>query len=69
MRWLAENPPKPKAAQTRCRRVFAWRPTRVKEHVVWLESYEVYEVYFSPADGTAGWWSETNRKVLDLYIC
>lgn len=66
MRWLNEPPPRPNAGQARIRRVFAWRPTRVNQFTVWLESYEVYEVFFSPINGNEGWWSESNRTVLNL---
>lgn len=60
MRWLATDPPTPKHRELRARKLFAWKPTRVKDHVIWLETYEVAEEFFLPLNGP-GWWTEYNR--------
>ncbi len=54
----------PKGGDKRTRRVFAWKKTRVGEYWVWLEHYEVHEVFFAPAGGNPGWWSEKERNIL-----
>ena len=43
MKWKAKK--EPKEGDFRCRKVFAWFPTRVNDYTVWLESFEVKEVY------------------------
>lgn len=43
MKWKIKK--EPKEGDFRCRKKFAWFPTQVKEYIVWLESYEVKEVY------------------------
>jgi hypothetical protein len=40
MRW-----PLPDKAQVRRRRQFAWRPLEVENYRIWLEFYEVEEIY------------------------
>lgn len=61
MRW-PKNPPAPATpGDTRSRRVFALRPTEVGDSIVWLETYEIHEVY------TTKGWIESNRNVLDFY--
>jgi hypothetical protein len=40
MRWLL-----PDTSQVRRRRIFAWRPVEVENYRVWLEFYEVEEMY------------------------
>jgi hypothetical protein len=51
--------------QIRTRRVFAWKKTRVGDYWVWLESYMVIEKFYQPVGGNPGWWSETDRIVLE----
>jgi hypothetical protein len=58
MRWRATKPKLPEGGDKRTRLVFAWKPKPVEDQVVWLESYEVHESYFSPRGGGPGWWSE-----------
>jgi hypothetical protein len=55
----------PKRNDIRIRRIFAWKKTRVGDYEVWLESYQVTEKFFQPAGGNPGWWSETDRTVLE----
>ena len=43
MKWKAKK--QPKEGDFRCRKVFAWFPTKVEEYTVWLETYEVKEFY------------------------
>lgn len=43
MKWLHPKP-EPVIGQTRERFPFAWWPTQVKDHKVWLERYWVKEV-------------------------
>jgi hypothetical protein len=52
---------------TRTRRVFAWKKTKVGDYHVWLEHYEVHERFYAPVGGNPGWWSETSRNVLEWY--
>jgi hypothetical protein len=66
MRWIAKTEAPPKTGDTRMVLRFAWRRTRVGRYVVWLESYEVWERYFSLASGP-GWWSEYDRAVRCYY--
>jgi hypothetical protein len=40
MRWLLPN-----SSQVRHRRIFAWRPIEIENYRVWLEFYEVEEMY------------------------
>jgi hypothetical protein len=40
MRWLL-----PDSSQVRRRRLFAWRPTEVENYRIWLEFYEIEEMY------------------------
>lgn len=67
MRWKTAKPPPPKGGDTRSRKVFAWRPTKVGEYTVWLERYIIEEQYFQPAGGNPGWWSEKGRYTLVYY--
>jgi hypothetical protein len=38
MKWKAE--PTPRAWETRIVEVYAWLPTKVEDHYIWLEYYE-----------------------------
>ncbi len=64
MKWKIKTNTPPKGGDTRKRRVFAWRKTRVGEYWVWLETYQVTERFFAPAGGGPGWWSEVSRETL-----
>lgn len=64
MKWIAERPELPKSGEVRLRAVFAWKPTRVGDFVVWLETYRLKETFFQPAGGHPGWWRETGREPL-----
>ena len=75
MRWKLKSPPK--VGDTRTRLVFAWKKTRVGDHIVWLEQYQVYEeyVYVRYEDFMEGFysrpgeqWIETSRYVCDYYV-
>lgn len=67
MRWPVNEPPPPRSGDKRTRREFAWGKVIVGDKFVWLEPYEIHEVYFQPAGSVYGWWSETGRNVLDTY--
>lgn len=66
MRWPTEKYPLPPRRGERRVRRFAWRPTRLGEHTVWLERYEVQERYLPGCNGARGRWCEVSRTVLDL---
>jgi len=67
VRWERKIDKQPEGGDRRTRRVFAWKKTPVKKYIVWLEFYLVTEVFFQPAGGNPGWWSEVDRDVLDYY--
>ena len=67
MRWKKKQITPPKGGDRRNRRVFAWNKTPVKDYIVWLEFYQITELFFAPAGGSPGWWSEVDRDVLDYY--
>jgi hypothetical protein len=70
MRWAATDPPKPRSGEVRIRRKFAWKPRRVEDCIVWLESYEIYETFFEPASGSPGWWSVDREALYNpVYYC
>ena len=52
----------PQYGDSRIREVFAWFPTRIGEHSVWLERYLVVEEYIRgmPCDG----WSERCKELI-----
>lgn len=67
MRWKNKEPKNPrKAGDTRSRRVFAWRPTIIKKHTIWLETYLVDEVVVIDQDGSLSW-LEIGKVTLDYY--
>lgn len=68
MHWLTKEDRYPNDGETRDRLVFAWKPTKVGRHTVWLEWYEVRERFFQPANGNPGWWSETGRGVVGWFL-
>lgn len=64
MRWRVAEEPMPNGGDTRTRWVFAWKPVRVGNHMVWLSGYEIHERFFEPRGGQNGWWSETGRNCI-----
>jgi len=61
MKWLHPKP-EPVLGQTRERFPFAWRPTQVGPHKVWLERYWLKEIY------THGQiWVEIDRGIPHYY--
>jgi hypothetical protein len=50
----------PKDGHIRTRRVFAWLPTEVEDHTVWLEQYQVTEQYFHGMN----YWHELSTELL-----
>ncbi len=64
MKWKTVKPV-PKYGDIRTRRVFAWLPTEVEDHTVWLEQYQVTEKYYE-GDGYSGanYWRELSRELL-----
>ena len=67
MRWKIKVDKPPTGGDRRTRKVFAWRRTPVRDYIVWLEFFTIEEIYFQPAGGNAGWWSELSRDLLDYY--
>ena len=67
MKWKVQEPKPPKNGDTRTRRVFAWKKTRVGDYCVWLETYQITEKYFVSAGGKHAWWSEVSRETLDYF--
>ena len=47
MRWKIKAPPK--EGDWRCKNKFAWFPTRVEDHIVWLEFYFSKQHYIAIA--------------------
>lgn len=68
MKWSYQPPPVLTGGETRSRRVFAWKPTRIGQWVVWLEFYEVHERFFAPASGNPGRWTETSINTLEAWL-
>jgi len=66
MKWKVKKQPIYKDGDTRTRRVFAWKKTRIGDQWVWLERYEVHERFYRAINGTS-WWSETSKNVLEWY--
>jgi len=64
MKWKVQEPKLPKNGDTRTRRVFAWKKTKVGDYFVWLETYQITEKYFISAGGNQAWWSEISRETL-----
>ena len=65
MRWKID--PAPKVGDIRKRRVFAWDITKVGDHCVWLEIYQVtekYEVRENYYGKEFGRWNEIDRAIL-----
>lgn len=65
MRWLTVKP-EPREGQVRMRSAFAWLPTKVGQHTVWLEFFGVWEIYGVDGYPRSGW-QETRREVLEYY--
>lgn len=56
MRW--KMPPNPEYGDTRTRLVFAWLPKRIDDHIVFLERFELSELYghfYCPLGFFPGW--------------
>ena len=65
MKWKIDSTPK--VGGIRTRRVFAWRKTKVGDHYVWLETYQVtekYEVRENYYGTESGRWNEIDRDIL-----
>jgi hypothetical protein len=46
MRWHSKHTEiEIKDAATRLERVFAWMPTRISNEIVWLETYEILQMF------------------------
>lgn len=76
MRWRCSPIPFPSENDRRIVRKFAWLPVQIKDHKVWLETYQTVEVYSKRmvwADEQAWWiyeWREMSpdhRETLDYY--
>jgi hypothetical protein len=67
MKWRVQEPKPLKKGDTRTRRVFAWKKTKVGDYCVWLETYQITEKYFISAGGNQAWWSEISRETLDYF--
>jgi len=68
MKWKIDA--EPKAGDIRKLRVFAWRKTKVGDYWVWLETYQITELFFVSKDDFACkniWdrgWCEVSRETL-----
>lgn len=73
MRWKADPTPMEGEIRKRCK--FAWFPTLVGDHVVWLERFGIEEKYTMSlgfdSDAKMPYhvleWVEINRYTLDYY--
>jgi hypothetical protein len=63
MKWKTRPLPLPKDGDVRNRLRFAWVPTDIKGTTVWLERFEVREIYrvFSSPEYRA--WIEADRSI------
>ena len=66
MKWKGNSTPQ--KGDIRKRRVFAWWKTKVGDHWVWLETYEITEQCFPYMYGgwfsEDTWWAEVSRTTL-----
>jgi hypothetical protein len=71
MRWKVKSPPK--EGDWRRRIKFAWFPTQVEDHVVWLETFAIKEHFIAVAMVDEGivhpemQWVEYDRNLLFDY--
>jgi hypothetical protein len=63
MRWRTRPLPLPEPGTIQHFARFAWTPTKVGKHTVWLENYTVIMSY-SAEHG----WQEISRDIRDYYI-
>lgn len=77
MRWRCVPVPTPSENDQRSVRKFAWLPVQIKDHKIWLESYETIEIYTKRVvyeEGSIEWifeWRELHPKyrvTLDYYV-
>lgn len=64
----------PEHGSTRIKRVFAWSPRQIADEIVWLEFFEVFQVYVTyifdaKIDGvakkiTAGKWTDVEERLM-----
>jgi hypothetical protein len=62
MKWKSSEP---KDGDKRTRRVFAWRKTKIGDYIVWLETYEIDEIFYEHISTTPGFWSEIKKRTLE----
>ena len=67
MKWKIEKTKRPNHGDIKKTRVFAWKKTKVGDHWVWLETYQITEKYFVSVGGNQAWWSEISRETLDYF--
>ena len=60
MKWKAKTPANPEFGDKIVKKQFAFLPTRVGEHWVWLESYYEMYVYRWSRNGMYGEWRITD---------
>jgi hypothetical protein len=65
MRWRTVKPV-PKHGEIRTRHKFAWRPTEVEDHTVWLEFYQITEVWieYDKRHEIPGYWHQISKNLL-----
>ena len=70
MKWKTDKP-LPKHGDWRKRRPFAWLPTKVEDHTVWLETYQITEQYieYSLQHDIPGYWSVVSKELLYSQWC
>lgn len=67
MRWKTTKPPLPKHNDTRITYPYAWKRTKIRDYIVWLEKYQKVERFYQPASGTPGWWHICELNLLKWY--
>jgi hypothetical protein len=55
VKWRSKKATNPPPNSYRRRRCFAWKPREIGDVVVWLETYQVEEVYRVPLNGSGYW--------------
>ena len=68
MKWKTVKPV-PKHGEVRTRHKFAWWPTDVEEYTVWLETYQVNEIWieYDKRHDIPGGWDVVSKHLLYPY--
>jgi len=68
MRWNAEKPKWYETGDKRTLTKFAWKKVKIQDKWVWFEFYEQDQIYFRPAGGGPGWWTDEGRRFAVFYV-